>query len=73
MLLVGTVGNPPAPAPGTQPPQTLTLPRGRHSEKPEEFAEMIEAMFPTVARLEMFARVHRPGWEVMGACVAEAA
>jgi N6-adenosine-specific RNA methylase IME4 len=54
ILLVGTMGNPPAPAPGKQPPQMLTLPRGRHSEKPEEFTEMIEAMFPTVPRLEIF-------------------
>jgi N6-adenosine-specific RNA methylase IME4 len=45
----------------------LTLPRGRHSEKPAAFAEMIEAMFPSVPRLEMFARSPRAGWDAVGA------
>jgi hypothetical protein len=34
----------------------LTIPRGKHSAKPDEFAAMIEQMFPNVAKLEMFAR-----------------
>lgn len=66
-LLVGTRGRVPAPAPGTQPPQMITAPRGRHSEKPEAFAEMIERMFPNTPKIELFARRARPGWAVWGA------
>jgi N6-adenosine-specific RNA methylase IME4 len=67
LLLVGTRGAVPAPAPGEQPPQTLTLPRSRHSEKPDAFADMIVRMFPTLPRLEMFARKERPDWDAWGA------
>jgi N6-adenosine-specific RNA methylase IME4 len=38
----------------------------RHSETPAEFAEMIESYFPTIPKLEMFARDARVGWEVRG-------
>ena len=66
LLLVGVRGAVPAPAPGTQPPQVLTIARGKHSAKPDEFAAMIERMFPNVAKLEMFARKRRAGWDVWG-------
>ena len=66
LLLVATRGNIPAPAMGDQPPQVMTLDRGRHSEKPDAFAEMIERMFPHQRRLEMFARRHRAGWDSWG-------
>ena len=66
ILLIGTRGKIPAPAPGTQPPQVIEAPRGRHSEKPAVFAEIIENMFPNVPKLEMFARSARPGWNAWG-------
>jgi N6-adenosine-specific RNA methylase IME4 len=66
-LMVGVRGKVPAPAPGTQCPSVIEAPVGRHSEKPETFAEMIERYFPTVPRLELFARRRRPGWDVWGA------
>ena len=66
LLLIGTRGSVPAPAPGEQPPQVVEAPRGRHSEKPDVFAEMIERLFPNVPRLEMFARRARDGWECWG-------
>jgi N6-adenosine-specific RNA methylase IME4 len=66
ILLVATQGKVPAPAPGDQPPQTLTLPRGEHSAKPDQFAAMIAAMFPNVPKLEMFARKQREGWDPWG-------
>lgn len=38
-----------------------------HSEKPEEFFMRVEKLFGSeVERLELFARVLRPGWIVMG-------
>ena len=52
---------------GTQPPQTQTYPRGRHSAKPGEFRARIEAMYPTAAKLELFARgAPAPGWDAWG-------
>ncbi|MGO9047201.1 MAG: MT-A70 family methyltransferase [Rhodomicrobium sp.] len=66
VLLIGTRGNIPAPTPGEQPAQVIEAPRGRHSEKPVVFAEMIEKLYPNVPKLEMFARTARPGWDVHG-------
>jgi N6-adenosine-specific RNA methylase IME4 len=65
-LLIGVKGGVPAPAPGQQPPSVIEADVGRHSEKPARFAEMIEEMFLTLPRLEMFARAPRPGWDVWG-------
>jgi N6-adenosine-specific RNA methylase IME4 len=77
ILLLGVRGNVPAPSPGTQPDSVIDAPVRRHSEKPAVFAEMIEKMFPTLPRLEMFARGDsRVGWDTWGADVdapAEAA
>jgi N6-adenosine-specific RNA methylase IME4 len=67
ILLVGTKGSVPAPAQGQQPPQCQAFPRGRHSEKPDAFADMIVRMFPTLPRIEMFARKARADWCAWGA------
>lgn len=40
-------------------------PRGRHSEKPEAFIDMVEQVSPG-PRLEMFARRTRLGWNTWG-------
>jgi N6-adenosine-specific RNA methylase IME4 len=66
LLLICVRGNAPAPAPGEQFPGFIEAPRGRHSEKPEIFAEHIERLFPNVPKLEMFARKARPGWDAWG-------
>jgi N6-adenosine-specific RNA methylase IME4/ParB-like chromosome segregation protein Spo0J len=44
----------------------LTGPVREHSRKPEEFYELVEALCPG-AKLELFARERRPGWQVWGA------
>lgn len=44
---------------------SIVLPRGRHSEKPEEFYALVEALSNGPC-LELFARKHRPGWTVVG-------
>lgn len=67
LLLLGTRGEVPAPAPGTQFRSLIAAPLGPHSVKPPAFAEMIERMFPNVPKLEMFARRSRPGWDAWGA------
>jgi N6-adenosine-specific RNA methylase IME4 len=67
VLLVGTKGNIPAPAPGTQWQSVIRVPVGRHSEKPEIFAKMIESYFPTLPKIELFARGEaRPGCRTWG-------
>jgi ParB-like chromosome segregation protein Spo0J len=66
ILLIATRGEVPAPAPGEQLPAIVRTPRGRHSEKPDFFAEMIARAFPTTPKLEMFARKLRDGWDVWG-------
>jgi N6-adenosine-specific RNA methylase IME4 len=66
VLLIGTRGNVPAPAPGDQNHSVIPAPRGRHSEKPRIFAELVERLYPNVPKLEMFARAARPGWDVWG-------
>ena len=49
LLLLGTRGNVPAPAPGTQWPSAIVAPAGEHSAKPEAFLEMIEMLFSDTA------------------------
>lgn len=66
LLLVGTRGNIPAPAPGDQYSSVIEAPRGEHSAKPPAFAEMIDDLFPTSPGLEMFARGPRLGWDTWG-------
>ena len=39
--------------------------RGRHSQKPEEFYQLVERVSPP-NYLEMFARQRRDGWDVFG-------
>jgi len=70
LLLVGTRGNPPAPAPGEQFTSVIDARASEHSAKPAAFAEMIDEMFPYASGLEMFARAPRLGWDVWGNQVA---
>ncbi|UCI23707.1 MT-A70 family methyltransferase [Mesorhizobium sp. B2-8-5] len=66
LLLIGRRGDIAAPLPGTQPETVHRERKGKHSAKPDFFAEQIEKLFPGVARLELFARTARPGWDVWG-------
>jgi N6-adenosine-specific RNA methylase IME4 len=65
-LLVGTKGEIPAPAPGTQYSSLIEAPLGKHSVKPEAFIEMIEDMFQSLPSVELFARRTRLGWTSIG-------
>jgi N6-adenosine-specific RNA methylase IME4 len=68
LLLVGTRGKIPAPAPGTQRSSLIAAPRREHSRKPDEAYELIEGYYPTLPRVELHARVAapRPGWSHWG-------
>lgn len=66
LLLVGTKGNVPAPAMGTQWTSTIEGRVTRHSAKPERFYELIEEYFPTLPKIELNARKTREGWDAWG-------
>ena len=66
LLLVATRGNPPAPPADARVASVFRERRGEHSAKPDCVYVAIESMYPEAARLEMFARGPRPGWDVWG-------
>ncbi|MBM3274526.1 MAG: S-adenosylmethionine-binding protein [Candidatus Sericytochromatia bacterium] len=56
----------PAPAPDVRPPSVFNSARDAHSAKPAEVHERIERMYPTVPKVELFARKTREGWAIWG-------
>ena len=67
LLLVGTRGHVPCPAQGTQWSSVIEAPTRRHSEKPDQYLEMIEAYYPTLPKIELNRRgPARPGWDAWG-------
>jgi N6-adenosine-specific RNA methylase IME4 len=72
-LLIARRGEIPMPATADRPVSVFEAPRREHSRKPEASYEMIEAMYPSLPRIELFARHARPGWAAWGNEVREAA
>jgi N6-adenosine-specific RNA methylase IME4 len=72
LLLIARRGLPPHPAEADRPSSVVHAPRGRHSEKPQEFYALIERMYPELPKVELFARVRRDGWDAWGNEVARA-
>jgi N6-adenosine-specific RNA methylase IME4 len=67
LLLIGARGNMRSPAEEARPPSVIYAPRREHSRKPDEAYELIERMYPTLPKIELFARVEsRPGWSAWG-------
>lgn len=66
ILLIGKRGKIPAPLPGSQPETVYREKKGKHSVKPDFYAETIERLYPNVPRLEMFCRSPRPGGDAWG-------
>ena len=66
LLLIGRRGDVAAPLMGTQPETVHSERKGAHSVKPLWFAEQIERLFPEIAKIELFSRNPRPGWDVWG-------
>lgn len=66
LLLIGRRGDVAAPLPGTQPESVYRERKGPHSAKPVWFAEQIERLYPGIAKLELFARSARTGWDAWG-------
>jgi N6-adenosine-specific RNA methylase IME4 len=67
LLLLARRGNFPLPDEANCPDSVIRAPRGRHSEKPPVFYELIERAYPRASKLELFARgVLRAGWSAWG-------
>ena len=67
ILLIGTRGNVPCPAPGEQWPSVIRERKREHSRKPELSYQRIEAYFPNVPKVELNCRgAPRPGWDGWG-------
>jgi N6-adenosine-specific RNA methylase IME4 len=66
LLLIGTRGEVPAPAMGTQALSLIFAPVGEHSQKPAAFHAIIESYFPSLPKIELNARAARSGWDRWG-------
>ena len=67
LLLIGTGSTLPPPNPADRVASIQSIKAGRHSEKPAEFARIIEKYHPNTRKLELFARgPARVGWEAWG-------
>ena len=62
----------PAPAPGTQSDSIISIKKGKHSAKPEQFRKLIDDHYPGVGKIELFGRGTAPdGWIFWGDEAAE--
>jgi N6-adenosine-specific RNA methylase IME4 len=67
LLLFATRGRVELPEPKQVPDSVIQAERGRHSQKPAVVYELIEAAYPGLTKLELFARGRpRPGWQTWG-------
>ena len=72
-LLIGRRGNWSPPPFKQRPMSVIEEPRTKHSAKPKSVAAMLEALWPGVARVELFRRGEpRPGWDAIGDEVPDA-
>lgn len=71
LVLIGKRGVIPTPRGSRNERQFVSQLRGEHSEKPDEVRDRIAAMFPELPKIELFARVVRPGWTCWGNEVSE--
>jgi N6-adenosine-specific RNA methylase IME4 len=65
-LLIGRRGKFRAPAPAHRPSSVIQAPRREHSRKPDQVYSIIEQAYPTLAKVELFARHARSGWVAWG-------
>jgi N6-adenosine-specific RNA methylase IME4 len=64
LLLLATRGTPMTPLEANRPDSVITADRSGHSEKPAVVYRLIEEMFPTIPKVEIFARAQREGWSI---------
>ncbi len=66
ILLIAKRGEMAPPEPSDRPSSVLQAPRLEHSAKPLEYYDIIQRMYPTQNKLELFCRSPRDGWAVWG-------
>ena len=66
LLLVAKRGNIPAPPIESRVASVIHAPRTQHSAKPAVFYELIESMYPHLAKIELFSRSPRKDWAAWG-------
>jgi N6-adenosine-specific RNA methylase IME4 len=65
-LLLGRRGEFPTPPDSVRPASIIRAPRREHSRKPDEAYALVEAMYPDLPKIELFARFARKGWHAWG-------
>jgi N6-adenosine-specific RNA methylase IME4 len=63
LLLIGIKGKMPCPEESLRPASVIESKRRKHSEKPDKVYEIIEKMYPSLKKIELFARKKREGWQ----------
>ena len=66
MVLVFKRGRIPKPRGARNVQQLVRSPRRAHSQKPDEIVHLIERMFPTQSKIELFARARFENWDAWG-------
>lgn len=67
LLLIAARGELPTPEPANRPGSVVRLARSEeHSQKPQEFYQLIERMYPEYSKIELFSRSPRGGWVAWG-------
>ncbi len=66
LLLVGVRGKFSPPEKQLRVPSVYKEKRRKHSQKPDYFRDMISRSFPSVNKIELFAREKVPGWDAWG-------
>jgi N6-adenosine-specific RNA methylase IME4 len=71
LLLIGTKGKFSPPENSLRIPSILSCHRAEHSDKPDQFRELIDKWYPDKTKLEMFYREKKPlfpdqNWDVWG-------
>jgi N6-adenosine-specific RNA methylase IME4 len=59
LLLIGIKGKMPCPEESLRPASVIESNRRKHSEKPDIVYDIIEKMYPTLQKIELFARRER--------------
>jgi N6-adenosine-specific RNA methylase IME4 len=66
LLLVGTKGKFSPPPSDHRESSVYRERKGRHSKKPEYFRQLISSSFPSMTKIELFARQKTEGWDAWG-------
>jgi N6-adenosine-specific RNA methylase IME4 len=66
LVLICTRGGFPCPRPSPFADSVITGQQRQHSRKPDQLQDDIDAAWPDLPKLEMFARQSRPGWTPWG-------